>query len=81
MTLYEFNKLSDVKKLDQLSIKGIELSECVIKKHKVILYTLNNFYCEIWCDRKNNKLAWIKSSQSIAEISADFENIKFNLQL
>lgn len=52
MTLRDFNSLSEAGKDEMVSLWGDYLSEKMIAGYHVMVYKINNFFVEVYSDKK-----------------------------
>lgn len=78
MTLNEFNKLSELKKAEYLWSDGVHLCQRFTDTHTIVLYSLDEFYCEILYNRKKNKAEEILSFKSIDRLEPYVNFIQLN---
>ena len=58
MKLNEYKQLSDEKQYDILWDKGVLVDACIEGKVKKLLYAIDNFFVELWCDLLTNNVSW-----------------------
>lgn len=56
MTLRDFVCLSEIGKDEVVCFKGTMLCECIIPGYKVILYSIDNFFVEVYYDLQKKAL-------------------------
>ena len=78
-TLYEFNVLSDNEKADIVWKHGKFLTNRVVEGNAINLYTLNDFYVEIWYDQSSNEIIKIRSFTSTNPLDPYLDDIRLGL--
>ena len=78
-TLYEFNVLPENDKADVVWEHGKFLSNRNIEGHGINLYSLNDYYVEIWYDQGTNKTIKIRSFKSTNPLDPYLEEITMGL--
>lgn len=58
MKLNEYKQLTEEKQYDVLWDKGVLIDACMQGKVKKLLYAIDNFFVELWCDIFSNKVLW-----------------------
>ena len=58
MKLNEYKQLSEESQYDILWNRGVLIDACIEGKVKKLLYALDNFFVELWCDLMTNKVHW-----------------------
>lgn len=79
ITLYEFNILPDNEKADTVWEYGVFLLNRVVEGNAINLYSLNDFYVEIWYDQPNNKIIKIRSFKSTNPLDPYLDDISLGL--
>lgn len=79
ITLYEFNILPDNEKADTVWENGVFLLNRVVEGNAINLYSLNDFYVEIWYDQPNNKIIKIRSFKSTNPLDPYLDDISLGL--
>lgn len=50
MTLRDFNQLTDLGKEEILDLKGTVITDRLEKRTQIVIYQVENFYVEVYCD-------------------------------
>lgn len=58
MKLYEYKKLNDEEQDRILWASGELIDGCIEGPVKKLLYAVDNFYVELWCNVLTNKILW-----------------------
>lgn len=58
MKLYDYKLLTEEEQYRVLWNDGILIDACIEGSNKKILYAINNFYVELWCNILTNKIVW-----------------------
>jgi len=58
MKLNEYKKLNEEDQYRILWDEGVLIDACMEGEVKKLLYAINNFYVELWCHAKTNKIIW-----------------------
>lgn len=58
MKLNEYKQLSEEKQYNILWERGVLVDACIEGKVKKLLYAIDNFFVELWCDLLTNKVSW-----------------------
>lgn len=56
MTLRDFNGLTEAAKDEAVSLWGDRLGENVVPGYRVLLYKVNDFFVEVYCDSKSGTI-------------------------
>lgn len=64
MTIYKFNRLDAVNKVDALIHHSVLIDRRNDAGHRILLYQLDAFYVEVYYDIEYNKISKIKSFSS-----------------
>ena len=78
-SLYEFNILPDGEKADNVWEHGKFITNRVVEGHVINLYSLNDFYVEIWYHQSSNKIIKIRSFKSTNPLDPYLEEITMGL--
>ncbi len=62
--LYEFNVLTDIEKANMVLDNGTFMLKRHDEEHVINLYTLADFYVELYYDQKSNRIIKIRSFKS-----------------
>ena len=73
--LYEFNILPDDEKAQMVWDDGTFLTNKADEEKAVNLYSLSNFYVEIWYDKPHNRITNIRSFLSTSQLSPYLDDI------
>jgi hypothetical protein len=58
MKLYEFLRLSEVEQYDAVWSFGVHVDTHIKDNIAINLYSINDFYCEVYYDMKTNKILY-----------------------
>ncbi|HYD92326.1 MAG TPA: hypothetical protein VEA37_12665 [Flavobacterium sp.] len=58
MKLNEYKKLNEEEQYRILWDEGVLIDACMEGEVKKLLYAIDNFYVELWCQPKTNKVLW-----------------------
>lgn len=58
MKLAEYKMMNDREQYDLLWDEGVLIDACMDGNVKKLLYSLHNFYVELWCHCMTNKIIW-----------------------
>lgn len=58
MKLSEYKNLNEAEQYNLLWEQGILIDSCIEGDVKKLLYALDSFYIELWCDVISNKIIW-----------------------
>ena len=70
MTIYKFNRLDAVNKVDALIHHSVLIDKRTDAGHRILLYQLDSFYVEVYYDIEYNKISKIKSFSSTSLLKA-----------
>ena len=71
-----FQKLTDVSKMQRLWLDGVYLELTrFTKKLEINLYALDDFYVEIFFDKKNSEPLYIKEFEDVDRLAPYFDQI------
>lgn len=79
MTLYEFNTLNDVEKAEAVW-EGALIGDRSDKRYNILLYQIDNFYSEVYYDKKRNAIKRIKSFSSTDRLTPYLEKIDLDIK-
>lgn len=79
MGLYEFNILPDSEKADIVWEHGAFLTNRVEGRFGINLYSLSDFYVEVWYSTPNNKIEEIRTFKSIEPLEPYLGEIDLDL--
>lgn len=75
MTLYRFNKLNMLNKVDTLINYSVLIDNRTEEGFRVLLYQISAFYVEVFYDIEHNKIRKIKSFNSTTKLKPYLEKI------
>ena len=58
MKLAEYKQLNEKEQYTILWNEGVLIDACLEENVKKLLYSVYNFYIELWCDCHTNKIIW-----------------------
>jgi hypothetical protein len=61
MKLYEFLRLSEVEQYNTVWSLGVHVDTHIKDNIAINLYSINDFYCEVYYDMKTNKILYKQS--------------------
>ena len=61
MKLYQFLRLSDAQQYDAVWSLGVHVDTHIKNNIAINLYSINDFYCEVYYDMKTNKILYKKT--------------------
>jgi len=73
--LYQFNALADPEKAQAVLEHGTNLKTRKDEGFIVNLYSLSNFYVEVWYDEDSNRIDRIRSFNSIDQLGPYIDDI------
>ena len=77
--LYEFNVLTEDQKAQMVWDFGTFITNKADGKKAVTLYSLSNFYVEIWYNQTENQINNIRSFSSIKQLSPYLDDMDVDL--
>ena len=77
--LYEFNVLPEDQKAQMVWNHGTFLTNKADGKKAVTLYSLSNFYVEIWYNQTENQITKIRSFNSVKQLSPYLDDMDVDL--
>lgn len=79
--LYEYNSLEDDQKATLLWDQGIFLMNRVDEKYSYNLYSLFDFFVEVWYDSKNNSIEKFRTFKTLEALEPYLDRIDLNWKL
>jgi hypothetical protein len=76
MKLYEFLRLSEVQQYKAVWSLGIQVDMHIKENIAINLYSINDFYCEVYYDMKTNKVLYKQSFKQGARLDKYLDKIK-----
>lgn len=71
LTLYEFNLLPDIElQAEYLWENGIYLHYREEKQKRIALYSLGNFYVEVWLDEQGKNIVKLRSFKTTEQLES-----------
>lgn len=77
MTKEEFNKLSIEQRFQLLKKSGEFIGSKKHESYFVHLFTLNQFYVEMWRTLSTNQIQWIEIAENLDGLSEYVKKVKF----
>ena len=77
--LYQFNIMDENEKAQTLWDNGTFLTNKSDNLKSVNLYSLGDFYVEVWYDKPQNRITQIRSFKSINNLSPYLDDIELDL--
>jgi hypothetical protein len=75
INLYQFNALTDPDKAQEVLEQGTNLKTRKDEGFIINLYSLSNFYVEVWYEEGRNRIGRIRSFRSIDQLSPCIDDI------
>jgi hypothetical protein len=76
MKLYEFLRLSDVEQYNTVWSLGVHVDTHIKDNIAINLYSINDFYCEVYYDMKTNKILYKQVFKQGARLDKYLDKIK-----
>jgi hypothetical protein len=76
MKLYEFLGLSEVEQYNTVWSLGVHVDTHIKDNIAINLYSINDFYCEVFYDMKTNKILYKQTFKQGARLDKYLERIK-----
>jgi hypothetical protein len=76
MKLYEFLRLSEVEQYNTVWSLGVHVDTYIKDNIAVNLYSINDFYCEVYYDMKTNKILYKQVFKQGARLDKYLDRIK-----
>jgi hypothetical protein len=76
MKLYEFLRLSDVDQYDTVWSFGVHVDTHIVYNLAINLYSINDFYCEVYYDMKTNKILYKQTFKQGERLDKYLDKIK-----
>jgi hypothetical protein len=76
MKLYEFLRLSTVEQYDAVWSLGVHVDTHINDNIAINLYSINDFYCEVYYDMRTNKILYKESFKQGVRLDKYLEKIK-----
>jgi hypothetical protein len=76
MKLYEFLRLSDVEQYVMVWSFGVHVDTHIKDNIAINLYSINDFYCEVYYDMKTNKILYKQVFKQGARLDKYLDRIK-----
>jgi hypothetical protein len=76
MKLYEFLGLSDSEQYDVVWSEGVHVDTHIKDNIAINLYSINDFYCEVYYDIKSNKILYKQVFKQGARLDKYLDRIK-----
>ena len=76
MKLYEFSRLSEVEQYNTVWSLGVHVDTHVKDNIAINLYSINDFYCEVYYDIKSNKILYKQVFKQGARLDKYLNSIK-----
>ena len=77
--LYEFNVLTDIEKANMVLDNGTFMLKRHDDQHVINLYTLSDFYVELYYDQKSNRINKIRSFKSTEPLDPYIDDIEVDI--
>lgn len=78
--IYEFNLMDDNSKAALLWGKGTFIMTRIENQYRINLYSLYDFFAEVWYNDEANSIDKIRTFKSIEALEPYLDNIKLNLK-
>jgi hypothetical protein len=76
MKLYEFLRLSEVEQYNTVWSLGVHVDTHINENIAINLYSINDFYCEVYYDMKTNKVLYKHSFKQGVRLDKYLDKIK-----
>jgi hypothetical protein len=76
MKLYEFLRLSDAEQYNTVWSLGVHVDTHIKENIAINLYSINDFYCEVYYDMKTNKILYKQVFKQGARLDKYLDRIK-----
>jgi hypothetical protein len=76
MKLYEFLRLSEVEQYNTVWSLGVHVDTHIKDNIAINLYSINDFYCEVYYDMKTNKTLYKQTFKQGTRLDKYLDNIK-----
>jgi hypothetical protein len=76
MKLYEFLRLSEVEQYDAVWSFGVHVDTHIEGNVAINLYSINDFYCEVYYDMKTNKILYKQTFKQGERLDKYLDKIK-----
>jgi hypothetical protein len=76
MKLYQFLGLSEVKQYNTVWSLGVHVDTHIKDNIAINLYSINDFYCEVYYDMKTNKILYKQEFKQGARLDKYLNSIK-----
>ena len=79
-TQYEYNDLSNQKKMKLASYEGTFLQNRLEGEYGINLYSVYGFYAEVWLQRKNNEVEKVRTFTQLHHLEPYLKTININYE-
>jgi hypothetical protein len=76
MKLYEFLRLSEVEQYNTVWSLGVHVDTYIKDNIAINLYSINDFFCEVYYDMKTNKILYKQVFKQGARLDKYLDSIK-----
>jgi hypothetical protein len=76
MKLYEFLRLSEVEQYNTVWSLGVHVDTHIKDNIAINLYSINDFYCEVYYDMRTNKILYKQSFKQGARLDKYLDKIE-----
>lgn len=79
MTAEEFNKMDLEQKGEIWTANSVFVDERIVyNQHKIVIYSLFNFYCEVYYNIKDNKIEDLKALEKMEDWEGYMKSIRLD---